>query len=121
MRYLAIARAVVSDEDHNERDEQSPVAKQPPDAHLSAFRDERNECDEERSFASRLVADPAALRLDPALPWAHIYQGPVEATVPPPGWDGTLCAECQWPTLCCVLGPRGATLPGGPCPAYPTD
>src|SRR3712207_2900911 len=43
----------------------------------------------------------------------------VEPSVPPAGWDGTLCAECHWPALCGVLGPRGPHLPGGPCPAWP--
>jgi hypothetical protein len=52
-----------------------------------------------------------------ALLWRHVYQGPVEATAPPPCWDGTVCPGCQWPALCGVLGPRGASLPGGPCPA----
>jgi hypothetical protein len=49
--------------------------------------------------------------------WRQVDQGPVEATIPPPGWDGTICPGCQWPALCRVLGPRGANLPGGPCPA----
>jgi hypothetical protein len=54
-----------------------------------------------------------------ALIWHHVDQGPVEATVPPSGWDGGLCGGCRWPVLCAVLGPRGANLRGGPCPAYP--
>jgi hypothetical protein len=55
-----------------------------------------------------------------ALVRGRVHRGPVEATVPPPGWDGTRCSECRWPELCRVLGPRDASLPGGPCPAYRT-
>ena len=46
---------------------------------------------------------------------------PITATTPPPGWNGQLCSECQWPGLCKVLGPRGPHLPNGPCPAYPIE
>ena len=33
-------------------------------------------------------------------------RGPVEATKPPAGWDGALCAGCRWERYCGVLGPR---------------
>jgi hypothetical protein len=56
----------------------------------------------------------------PKLEWRHVYQGPGEATVPPPDSDGTRCPGCRWPALCSVFGPRGANLPGGPCPAHPS-
>jgi hypothetical protein len=62
-------------------------------------------------------AEPAASTLI----WQHVYQGPVEATVPPSDWDGTVCPGCRWPEFCRVLGPRDASLPRGPCPAYRTS
>jgi hypothetical protein len=41
--------------------------------------------------------------------------GPVVATVPPVGWDGTLPDACGWPHLCGSLGPCPRHLHGGPC------
>jgi hypothetical protein len=57
----------------------------------------------------------------PALVALLRKRAPVEATRPPAGWDGSLCAGCRWPALCRVLGPRGPHLAGGPCAAWPDD
>jgi hypothetical protein len=50
-----------------------------------------------------------------ALIWVHVYQGPVEGSVPPPDWDGALPEECGWPKICCVLGPCPRCVAGRPC------
>lgn len=65
-------------------------------------------------FAGRIRAHkPALVRL-------LAYGRPVPATQPPAGWDGELCPNCRWPSLCRVLGPRGPEeFVNGPCPAWP--
>jgi hypothetical protein len=82
-------------------------------------KDERDEKGSERPLPSPAEATPAATGIAQVVR-RHLDQAPVEATVPPPDWDGTICPECHWPALCRVLGPRDATLPNGPCPAHPS-
>ena len=50
-----------------------------------------------------------------------LRRGPVEATQPPAGWDGSPCAGCRWERFCRALGPRGPHLVNGPCPAWPAS
>jgi hypothetical protein len=57
--------------------------------------------------------------LDPSLDWSNVNLGPVDATQPPPGWDGSLCPGCRWPDLCAVLGPQPPHAIGGPCASWP--
>ena len=58
---------------------------------------------------------------EPSSQSISVARDSIEASVPPPDWDGRLCIGCQWPEFCRVLGPRGPQLPGGPCPTYPTE
>lgn len=95
------------------RDGDDLVAEIHPGASLAPYR--------ERILAQKpalLAALGANVMTDAALEWRHVFQGPVDATVPPPGWDGTICRGCRWPEFCRVLGPRDASLPGGPCHVY---
>jgi hypothetical protein len=59
--------------------------------------------------------DAAALGLDPALQWVHVYRGPVEETSPPADWDGTLPGDCGTPALCVRLGPCPGAQQTGVC------
>jgi hypothetical protein len=63
----------------------------------------------------RSSAEAVSAGLESTLPRAHVYQGPVEATAPPPDWDRTLPETCGWSHLCQVLGPCPRSLAGGPC------
>src|SRR4051812_6254894 len=96
MNYLEIARRALAADEKDERDE---IGLEPPVP----------------SSEDKMLAAGNA----EALVWRTVYQGPVESTLPPPNWDGTLCPGCRWPTLCRVLGPRCPSLPGGPCPGQP--
>ena len=63
-----------------------------------------------------VTSAPAIPGVDPTLKWAHVYQGPVAASVPPADWDGVVPEDCGQPALCEKLGPcanRGKT---GLCP-----
>lgn len=109
-RYLSIARTAVSGYEINEENEKSPAPVcAPPEE-----RYERNELDE-RSPAAMSAHEAKSLGLDPALRWVRVYTGPVEATKPPDGWDGSLPDGCGWPNLCQKLGPCPRHLSGGPC------
>jgi hypothetical protein len=46
----------------------------------------------------------AAFGLDPTLRWAYVSKEPVEASVPPSGWDGAVPADCGKPAICAKLG-----------------
>jgi len=50
---------------------------------------------------------------------AGSHRWSVEASVPPAGWNGTLCEGCICPRFCRLLGPRGPNSPAGPCAAWP--
>jgi hypothetical protein len=71
----------------------------------------------ETAHGLQLLSDAEAVfyGLDPALSWAHVDQGPVEATIPPPAWAGALPETCGWPTICGELGPCPRSLIGDPC------
>jgi hypothetical protein len=99
------------------RDGDDLIAEIRPGASLAPFR--------ERILAHKpmilsILADEVQVAA-PELEWRHVYQGPVESTVPPPDWDGALCQECRWAKLCHVLGPRGQDLPGWSCTAWPSS
>ena len=49
------------------------------------------------------------------LTWHHVYQGPVEATVPPASWDGHVPEGCGAPPSCRVLGPCHYVTQHGRC------
>jgi hypothetical protein len=75
-------------------------------------------------YRARIVAHKPALvallgKGAEPIRWAHLAQGLVKATNVPSGWDGSLCAGCQWPALCGVLGPRPPHAIDGPCAAWP--
>ena len=52
-----------------------------------------------------LTADHGEKEPVVTLVWHGVDRGPVAASALPPEWDGTLPANCGWPTLCHVLGP----------------
>jgi hypothetical protein len=95
------------------------IARDTTSAETCARPDEINERNEE-SPRARMDSEVTALGLSPLLLWIRVSRDKVEASRPPEGWDGTLCANCSWPDFCRALGPRNALLPGGPCPAYPS-
>ena len=67
-------------------------------------------------LAPGIMSAPAVPGVDPALRWAHVYQGPVAASIPAADWDGVVPQDCGQPGLCEKLGPcanRGKT---GVCP-----
>ena len=102
MRYLDIARSVVTDHESNERNEKTPIPAPLLTSAEDRTRYERNEIDE-KSPASD--AGTAALGLDPSLHWVHVYTGPVEVSVPPDSWDGAVPPDCGVPAACRSLGP----------------
>jgi hypothetical protein len=51
-----------------------------------------------------------------ALVWHQVDRSLVAASAPPPEWNGTLPANCGWPTLCHVLGPCPVMQTRDGCP-----
>lgn len=102
MRYLDIARSVVTDHEQNERNEKTTIPAPLFTGGEDVTRYEKNESDEK---SPALDAGAAALEVDPSLSWVHVYTGPVEASVPPEDWDGTVPSGCGAPTACDTLGP----------------
>jgi hypothetical protein len=58
----------------------------------------------------------ATLGLDPTLRWAQVSKEPVEASVPPDGWDGAVPADCGKPVICAKLGACPGYEDRGACP-----
>jgi len=87
MSYLDIARGVILGNERNERNEKSPLV---------------------------IEADSRVLGHAPTseLLWVHVSRHEVEASVLPPGWDGTLPESCGWRSLCQSLGPCPRHLAG---------
>jgi hypothetical protein len=102
MRYLDIARSVIAGDEQDERNEKTPslVSSSPSERTVSGY--ERNEYDERSPCPA---VDAVALGLDPALRWVHVSRVPVEATVPPEGWEGIAPTGCGAPHVCGPLGP----------------
>jgi hypothetical protein len=66
--------------------------------------------------ASGITSAPAVPGLESALRWAHVYQGPVVASVAPADWDGAVPEDCGQPALCETLGPCASRGKTGVCP-----
>ena len=98
MTYLAIARAVITG---NEINEKTPITAPLSTGGEAVTPYEKNEIDEKRSAPD---AEATALGLDPSLPWVRVSTAPVAATLPPTGWEGTLPAGCGVPAVCHGLG-----------------
>jgi hypothetical protein len=93
--YLALERSV-SGFAESEKSEKSEITPEPEHVALTADHGEE---------------EPVV-----TLVWCHVDRGPVAASAPPPGWDGTLPANCGWPALCHVLGPCPSMRTRDNCP-----
>jgi hypothetical protein len=82
MNYLEIARRALTGYEKDERDEKGSKSPAP----VPAMR------------ASPSVADGELAR-------DGVDRGPVEASVPPPEWDGVVPTGCGVPVVCSRLGP----------------
>jgi hypothetical protein len=102
MRYLDIARSVVTGDETNERNNNTPTQMSSVPSERADPEYERNECDEKSPSPA---VDAADFGHDPVLRWVHVYQGPVEATVPPENWEGRAPIDCHFPQVCGPLGP----------------
>lgn len=108
-RYLDLARAAEGSEPPNsaaERNEENEIR-----VVVASPQYERNEENEE-SPGFLDDAEVRALGLNPVLRWMHVSREEIEATAPPPGWDGTLPQHCRWSNLCRVLGPCPHAISG---------
>jgi len=100
VRYLAIARGVVSEDEKDEFDERSrPLTAAADPAPLSG--DDSNNWGEDRPAAEVV----AKFSLDPPLRWVPVNRGPVQASKPPADWDGSVPAGCGVLLCCRMLGP----------------
>ena len=71
---------------------------------VESEKSEKSEKTSEPGHAA-LTADDGAEEPVVTLTWHHVDRSPVAVSASPPGWDGTLPANCGWPALCHVLGP----------------
>jgi hypothetical protein len=112
-RYLNIAQQAVHTNETHDRHEESPVG----DRVAYSTKNERNEI-HEKSRRRLSCAEALAIGLNPDLVWIRVSKEVVEASAPPPGWNGILPGGCRWSQLCQTLGPCPHPLQRGACNSH---